>query len=197
LIQQRACEESTIAVKDGCKHLVAIGRLTAQKQFDDLICATERLIERGEKVQVSILGEGPLRSKLEDMIVNKGLSDFIQLVGKVPNPYPTLKTADVFVLTSKFEGFGMVVVEALALGVPVVATDIPDGPRWILSDGKFGALYPVGDVEQLVECISAVFRKRPLGEPLVERAWHYDRAAVARDFMKEFELVPLHSKPSP
>jgi glycosyltransferase involved in cell wall biosynthesis len=92
-----------------------------------------------------ILGEGSERGKLEGMVRRMGLEGEVSLLGFVENPFKFMKRAKVFVLSSRFEGFPLVLVEALALGMRVVATDCESGPREILGGGRWGILVSVGD----------------------------------------------------
>ncbi len=124
--------------------LVTVARLEPQKRLDVLIDAFARVRERID-VQLVILGEGSLRSTLEHRIDRLGLTSNVQLPGFVANPYPWMRRADVLVLSSDDEGFGIVLVEAQGLGVPVVATDCPHGPSEIIRHNETGLLVPVGD----------------------------------------------------
>jgi glycosyltransferase involved in cell wall biosynthesis len=124
--------------------VLAVGRLTAQKDFPALIHAFADL-RRLRTARLIILGEGPDRATLEQLIARLYLQADVSLPGFVPNPYAWLARASVFVLSSRWEGLPTVLVEALFCGVPVVATDCPSGPREILRDGRHGTLVPVGD----------------------------------------------------
>jgi glycosyltransferase involved in cell wall biosynthesis len=135
--------------------VVAVGRLFEQKGYFDLIEAYSRL-EMHQPVKLAILGEGELRGELEEFIVSKGLQDDIWMPGFVANPWAYMRAADIFVLSSHWEGFGRVIVEAMACGIPVVVTDCDYGPREIISHGKNGMLVPVGDVRRLAEEIEAL-----------------------------------------
>jgi|WetSurMetagenome_2_1015567.scaffolds.fasta_scaffold08990_5 glycosyltransferase involved in cell wall biosynthesis len=132
--------------------LLAIGRLTAQKGFDMLIRAFSE-IRKSMKVRLVILGEGEERAALEAQIHSLGLADEISLPGFVANPYQYIAGAALFVLSSRWEGLPTVLVEAMALGIPIVSTDCPSGPREILLDGKYGALVPVEEPAALANAI--------------------------------------------
>lgn len=123
--------------------LVAIGRLTRQKGFDSLIDAFAAL--RTEGVRLVILGEGPDRGALEERGRQLGAGDRLIMPGFVETPAAWLAHADAFVLSSRWEGFGHVIVEAMACGVPVIATDCPHGPADILQHGRNGLLVPLGE----------------------------------------------------
>lgn len=125
--------------------ILATGRLCPQKDFSTLVKAFA-LLRKNRKVSLVILGEGELRVDLEAQIDDLGLADCIHLPGFVDNPFAWMRRASLLVLSSAYEGFGLVLVEAMACGTPVVSTDCPSGPSEILEDGRWGALVPVEDV---------------------------------------------------
>jgi glycosyltransferase involved in cell wall biosynthesis len=133
------------------------GRLVEQKDFETLILAFAEIVSSGFPQSLIILGEGPLREKLENFASQRGLKEKIYFPGFTPNPFPIIRRADCFVLSSKFEGFSLVVAEALCLGVPVVATDCRSGPAEILENGNYGILIPVGEPKKLADGIIRIF----------------------------------------
>ena len=137
----------------GQRVVVGAGRLTTQKDFATLIDAFALVHQRQPDTRLLILGEGEEQQALQEKIGALGLADVARLAGFLPNPFPVFSAASVFVLSSRWEGFGNVLVEALACGTPVVSTDCPFGPAEILEDGKYGALAPVGDAEGLARAI--------------------------------------------
>ncbi len=134
--------------------ILAAGRLTRQKGFPTLLEAFARLCAR-RPARLLILGEGPDRPYLEAMSRRLAVEGLVDLPGFQTNPYAYMSRAALFVLSSRWEGLSNVLVEALALGVPVVATDCPSGPREILDHGRYGALVPVGDAGALAEAMAA------------------------------------------
>jgi glycosyltransferase involved in cell wall biosynthesis len=132
--------------------ILAVGRLSHEKGFETLIQAVRILNDR-RKCRLIILGDGELRSSLADLIKNERLDEAVILPGFKNNPYAYMSRANVFVLPSVHEGFGNVLVEALACGVPVVSTDCPSGPSEILEGGAYGPLVPVGDANALALAI--------------------------------------------
>ncbi|MCK4815270.1 glycosyltransferase, partial [bacterium] len=130
------------------KRILAVGSFKDQKDHESLIRAFAKL-QNSLSATLVIVGEGPLRPKLEDLIAELSLEKSVKLPGFFANPYLWYRDADLFVLSSLYEGFGNVIVEALECGVPVVSTDCLSGPREILEDGKYGRLVPVGDVDAL------------------------------------------------
>jgi glycosyltransferase involved in cell wall biosynthesis len=133
--------------------LLAVGRLTAQKAFDVLIRAYAQ-VRKKMQVRLMILGEGEDRPALEAMIREYALEQDISMPGFVPNPYPYMAHAAAFVLSSRWEGLPTVLVEAMALGAPIISTDCPSGPREILMGGRYGTLVPVGDPSALADAIT-------------------------------------------
>lgn len=138
------------------RRVIAIGRLTKQKDFMTLIKAVESAA-KSIKLRVAIVGEGEDRMLLESDIKSRGLVECIKLYGFLSNPYPYLKGADLFVLTSLWEDPGHAILEAAALRIPIVSTNCPSGPEKLLAKGKGGELCPVGDVtclsEKIVGCL--------------------------------------------
>jgi glycosyltransferase involved in cell wall biosynthesis len=136
------------------------GRLARQKDFRTLIRAFAR-VHAERHYRLVILGEGNDRAPLEALAVKLGLKDDIDLPGFVTNPFAYMSKAALFVLSSAWEGFGNVLAEAMALGVPVVSTDCPSGPREILQDGRYGPLVPVGDACALAKAMIDVLDHPP------------------------------------
>jgi glycosyltransferase involved in cell wall biosynthesis len=132
--------------------VLAIGRLTQQKGFDILIQAFAQVRKRCD-ARLVILGEGEERTSLNNLIRDLNLQEHVRLPGFVTNPYPYLANADLFVLSSRWEGLPTVLVEALYCGAPIIATDCPSGPREILKDGLYGQLVPVENIEALSDAI--------------------------------------------
>ena len=138
--------------------ILGVGRLTRAKDFSTLIRAFS-FVRKKVNARLLILGEGEERPKLESLCRTLNLKNDVELPGYVSNPYPYMKRAAVFVLSSRWEGLPSVLIEALALGTKVVATDCPSGPREILADGKWGRLVPVGDAGKLAEAILETLRQ--------------------------------------
>jgi glycosyltransferase involved in cell wall biosynthesis len=138
----------------------------------------------------------------------RAVADIDDLPGQVPNPYAYFSKAAVFVLSSAYEGLPNVLIEALACGCPVVSTDCPSGPAEILSDGEFGCLVPVGDIEGLATAIEATLEAPPPRSRLVERARAYSLkgsvagyeaalTAIVQAGRPQRQDLPLSADPDP
>src|SRR5690349_12244740 len=161
--------------------VLGIGRLERQKDFPTLIRAVA-LLRRRRPVRLLILGEGSQRPALEALIQQSGLQGDAALPGFVDNPYGYLSRARVFALSSIFEGLPTVLIEALALGTPVVSTDCPTGPREILEAGRLGRLVPMGDPAALAEAIAATIDE-PLPPPAGEDLAAYRQAEAVDSYI--------------
>jgi glycosyltransferase involved in cell wall biosynthesis len=159
--------------------ILSVGRLTEAKDFHTLIRALGRAMGI-RKLRLIILGEGALRVSLETLISELCLSEYVDLHGFVDNPFAWMKKADLFVLSSRWEGFGNVLVEAMACGTPVVSTDCPGGPAEILEQGKWGRLVPVGDEEALAQAmLESLEKARPSA---IERAMEFSITRAADSY---------------
>lgn len=136
----------------GCPIILSIGRLTIAKDYPTLIKAFAK-VKRQRDARLVIIGEGEERKVIEDLVRRLGLEKFVWLPGFLNPPYPYLARASLFVLSSIWEGLPTAIIEALALGIPVVSTDCPGSPREILENGRFGELVPVGNVQALADAI--------------------------------------------
>lgn len=138
-----------------CPVILAAGRLHRQKGFDVLLEAFA-IVRKSARARLVILGEGRLRADLLARAVDLGVHDSLSLPGFVRNPFSFMRRADVFVLSSRWEGLPGVLLQAMSCGCPVVSVDCPSGPREILEDGKFGPLVPIDDPEALAAAILRV-----------------------------------------
>jgi len=132
--------------------ILAVGRLTKAKDYPTLLKAFS-LVRQVRPAKLLILGEGEERANLERLAIELGIQNDVSMPGFVDNPFAFMSKASVFVLSSAWEGLPTVLVEALACGCPVVATDCRSGPREILDNGRYGRLVPVGDHEALAKAI--------------------------------------------
>jgi glycosyltransferase involved in cell wall biosynthesis len=161
--------------------ILGVGALEPRKDFATLLRACAHLRGDGRALRLLVLGEGPERSRLEGLAAELGMAETCRLPGHVGNPYPYMARAAALVLSSRREGSGAVVVEALACGTPVVATDCPSGPRESLGDGRYGPLVPVGDAAALARAIARVLDDPPPADLLRDGARRFDaRHSAAR-----------------
>ena len=167
--------------------ILAAGRLQRQKDFPTLIRAFARL-RADRPCRLLILGEGRGRETLEGLIRGLGLGDAVGLPGHQANPYPFLARASLFVLSSAWEGSPNVLTEALALGVPVVSTDCPSGPREILEGGRFGPLVPVGDDAALAKAMAETLGHPLPAETLRAAVSAYEQGRSARRYLEVLGL---------
>jgi len=161
--------------------MLAAGRLVHQKGFDILIRAFATVARECGQLRLAIAGEGPEEQALRNLVAALRLDDRVHFLGQVRGLRTLMRQADAFILSSRYEGFPNVLLEALASGLPVVATDCPGGPREILRDGEFGLLVPCENPVALaaaLRCIAtdAALRNRLSGRgPLATERYQVDR----------------------
>lgn len=151
-------------VSDGIPVILSAGRLTPQKDFTTLIRAFS-LVRKDKRARLMILGEGELRGELTRMVNELGLADDVMLPGFAANPYVYMSKASMYVLSSAWEGMPNSLIEALALGTPIVATDCMSGPGEILEGGRYGRLVPVGDAEAMAAAILQTLESPVMPKP--------------------------------
>jgi glycosyltransferase involved in cell wall biosynthesis len=158
--------------------IVTAGSLKPQKNHALLLRAFARLDRSNAKLM--ILGEGPLRPDLERLAAELGIAGRVVLPGFQIDPWPFYASASLFVLSSDYEGFANVVLEAMAAGLPVVSTDCPSGPAEILDQGRFGTLVPVGDEAALANAMVDALDDRGDPEPRKARAATFSQGSARR-----------------
>lgn len=144
-------KDTTINIKKDKLTLCTIGRLTEQKGYDRLLKIIKKLKNEGLNFELWILGDGEQRDLIENYIYKNNLNDFVKLLGFNKNPYKYLKLADIFVCSSRAEGFSLAIAEAMVLGVPIISTNC-SGPSELLSFGDHGILVD-NDISSLYEGI--------------------------------------------
>lgn len=149
--------------------ITTVGRLVDLKDHPTLIRAFALVRERHRAI-LQIVGVGPNEVRLRSLAHELGVGEDVHLLGWRDNPYSVLQESDIFVLSSTTEGFGIVIVEALACGLPVVSTDCKGGPREILEDGESGLLVPLGDPESMARAMLRLMEDPDLYRRMSERA---------------------------
>lgn len=162
--------------------VLAVGRLALQKDYPTLLRAFARVQSR-RPVRLLILGEGDQRERLTHLAGQLGILENLSMPGFDPNPYRFMARCGVFVLSSAWEGFAIVIVEALACGAQVVATDCPSGPAEILENGKYGRLVTVGDDVALATAIEEALDHPFPVDMLQERARCFDVDIAAKQYL--------------
>lgn len=185
-IQHKAKNESGHDWLDNKKIpvILAVGRLTYQKNFDSLIKAFAELRKKYES-RLIILGEGDERIRLEYLTKELNIHEFVSMPGFSNNPYSYMYRSDVFVLSSRWEGFPNVLVEAMACGVKVVATDCPGGAAEILEYGKYGELIDVDSTDDIVGAIDKVLSGRSQNNAVV-RVQDFNIDTIGEKFLSAF-----------
>lgn len=163
--------------------IVGVGRLIRLKQFSVLLQAFERM-RRQIDARLVLMGRGPRRDALVKQANQLGIRDRVDFLGFVGNPYKYMKRADLLAHPAGHEGFGLVIVEALACGTPVVATNCPGGPSDILDGGAYGPLVDVGNPSQMADAMAATLEDPLDPERLVQRAEKYDVDRIGSRFAK-------------
>lgn len=175
---------------DGTPLLVSCGRLVTQKAPLSLV---EAIARSRHRPRLWMLGDGPLRPVVERRVAELGLASRVRVLGFRDDPRPYLAAAQVFVSASRYEGFGNVLVEAMACGTPVVATDCPWGPAEILDSGNAGILAPPGDIAALAQAIDSLLddpaRSRELAARGRARAQIFHPSVSARRHGEVFDRL--------
>lgn len=167
---------------------VSVGRLVGQKNFSLLIRAFAKLRQRAD-ARLVIFGEGELRPQLAELVASLGLQSDVDMPGFFENPFSALRCASAFVLSSDWEGLPTVVIEALACGCPIVATDCETGPREILQDGALGTLVRVGDEDALAEAMLNAIGNPGDREPRRARAEFFNVESAVNRYLLAAGLV--------
>lgn len=169
--------------------ILGAGRLMEQKDFSTLIKAFAKL--RSQRLcRLVIIGEPTAhKAELEALAHELGIEDDVQFPGHTSNPYAFMSKASVFVMSSRYEGFGNVLVEAMAVGTPVVSTNCESGPSEILEDGHYGLLVPVNDVEAMADAINQTLDHPINSKILQERAQFFSIEKVSKQYAEYLTLI--------
>ena len=169
--------------------IVGMGRLRHEKGFDLLIEAFARCARRNKDWTLSILGDGDEGPKLESQATSLGIRERVHFLGLVVDPFPLLRTADLFVLPSRYEGFPNALLEAMAVGVPVIATDCPSGPRDIVRSGYDGLLVSPENVDALEIAMERLMKNPEERRRLSRRAPEVHARFSKESIMREWDAV--------
>jgi len=161
--------EDLEALWGGGPRIITVGSFKDQKNHAMLIRSFARLLRR-RPAKLMILGDGPLRPALEALARAEGVAEHVSMPGFRTDPWPYYASADLFALSSDYEGYPLVLIEALRSGLPVVSTDCETGPGEILADGRYGRLVPVGDDAAFAQALEQVLNLPNDRERLMQRA---------------------------
>ena len=169
---------------------VFVGRLAKVKRVDLLLQAFKQ-VQQKQLCRLLIVGDGTEKVFILDFIRKNYLMDVCHLTGQQNNPLPWIKSSDALVLSSDYEGFGNVIVEAMACGTQVIATDCPFGPAEILDKGRYGQLVPVDDSEALAEAMKKVIDKRfhVAKDELQKRANEFSLESAVQQYLSVIHTV--------
>lgn len=163
--------------------VLAVGSLTPQKDFQTLIKAFAE-VRKEKSAKLIILGKGKQKQKIVETAKNFNIRNHVDLPGFTSNPYSYMSKADVFALSSRWEGFGNVIVESMACGTPVVSTNCPSGPSEILDNGTYGILTPVGDASLLGEGIIKMLNNPVEKRILENRARNFSIDKISKAYQR-------------
>ncbi len=169
--------------------ILGVGRLSRIKNFALLLRAFAKA-RREMVMHLMILGEGKQRQELQGLADRLGITRDVAFPGFQSNPYPYMRGADLFVLSSSWEGFGNVLVEAMACETPAVSTDCRSGPSQILQGGRFGKLVPVGDDDALASAILTSLRQPPSAELLMQAVLPYTLENSVLAYLRALGFAP-------
>ncbi|WP_235090596.1 MULTISPECIES: glycosyltransferase [Mycetohabitans] len=178
-IHERASHQVGSASMPDEPYIVSVARLDEiQKDHRTLLRAYQRLVmAHVVREHLVIVGDGAFRAELEQLARELGIGERVHFTGQLNNPHPVIAGATLQILSSRYEGMPMVLLEGLALGRPIIATDCPTGPSEILNGGRAGILVPVGDVDAMVDAMRTVLTNPALRTELAgrarQRAQHY------------------------
>ena len=192
-IEKRSKEEATHRWFDEeIPVAVSVGRLVPSKGYENLV-KTLSVVNGVTPLRLLLIGDGPLRGKIDSKARELGVGDKIDFTGSVPNPHKYAVKCDIFICSSLFEGFSNSLLEALALGLPIVSTDHDFGASEIIENGKSGILVPVGDPEKMAETVLRLLQDKTLatkmGEEARKRAREFSVEKMTRENLRVFRKI--------
>jgi glycosyltransferase involved in cell wall biosynthesis len=153
------------------KEIVAVGRFLPQKNYPMLLSAVKMVFEKHPQYILKIYGKGPLEKELKMKVTELGINDHVFFEGFHLDVHECMKDADIFVMSSDFEGLPNALMEAMAMGFPVVTTNCPaGGPEELITDGVNGMLVPVGDSQAMAEKINYLIENKEIKEEMGRKA---------------------------
>ncbi len=171
-------------------YCIAISRLdTVQKDYKTLLKAFQILKSKGIDKKLYIVGDGPSKEEIKNMIKEYNLIEEVKLLGRFKNPYVWLNNADFFIHSSKYEGFGLVLIEAAILDKLIISSNCPVGPTEILENGKSGILFNVGDSQELAEKIEKVLNDKNLRNRYILSMKERREDIKKENVLKEYEKL--------
>ena len=172
------------------KYILSVARLESPKDFITLIKAYNNLDKKIiSEYKLLIVGDGPDRELIENEINELNLKDNVILVGSQTNVVKYYKNASLFILSTKVEGLGMVIVEAMENGCPVIATDAPFGPRDIIRNNEYGVLCPVGDYKKMSEEITNLLTNEELRKKYIKQGYKRYKDFTAETIINKFYQI--------
>ena len=168
--------------------IIAVGRLAEEKDYPTLLKAFS-IVRSYFKARLIILGSGLLERELKYMAKKLDIDNYVNFLGFKKNPYKYFRKADIFVLSSKCEGFGHVIVEAMATGTPAISTDCKSGPREIIGNNEFGVLVPVGDHNALANEICNLIMDKEKRKKLSLKGFQRAEAFDAKTIVPKYESL--------
>lgn len=175
------------------RQIIAVGRLDYQKGFDNLINIWKKVSERSEGWVLKIIGDGPLRTQLLNQIANMGLKDRIILQNATSDIVKEYLNSSILVMTSRYEGFGMVLLEAQSVGVPTISFDCKCGPGEIIVDSRNGYLIPEGQfdmfADKLLDLINDSVKRYRMGEAAYEDSARFSAKNIMGKWITLFESL--------
>lgn len=175
------------------KTVITAGRLTAQKNFASLISAWKIVNKSHPDWKLEIWGEGSRRNELQQQIEDLQLRDSASLMGYTDDIISKFADASIFVCTSKFEGFGLVIIEAMSCGLPVVSYSCPCGPKDIITDGTDGFLVSIGDEQKMAERINYLIEhldsRLKMGQAALDKSKQYSTDVITSKWMELFDNI--------
>ena len=172
--------------------ITAVGRLTNQKDFVNLINAFELIVHSSNSVRLVIIGDGEQKNILKSLVRNLNLESKVEFLGFQSNPYKFMKASNLFVMSSKWEGPGHVLIEALGLGCPVITTDCPIGPADSIQNGEFGELVEVGNTKALSESILYAYKNQSGMLEKVKKSENYMKKFYTDNVVNEYKKLLIN-----